>query len=51
MKQNIEKLSAYYQTDNIEYNWLAYDRTNRLKVNAANNENFGKWMDFIYTHY
>lgn len=31
MKQNIEKLSAYYKTDNIECNRLINDRTNRLE--------------------
>ena len=31
MKQNVEKLSSYYKTDNIESNRLAIDRTNRLE--------------------
>lgn len=31
MKQDIERLSAYYQTDNIEYNRLSCDRTNQLE--------------------
>ena len=31
MKQNVEKLSAYYQTDNMESNRLVCDRTNRLE--------------------
>ena len=32
MKQDVEKLSEYYRTDNIEYNRLAYDRTDRLEA-------------------
>jgi len=31
MKQDVERLSTYYQTDNIEYNRLTYDRTNQLE--------------------
>ena len=31
MKQDIEKLSYYYRTENIEYNRLAFDRTSRLE--------------------
>ena len=31
MKQDIEKLSGYYKTDNIEYNRLIGDRTDRLE--------------------
>ena len=31
MKQNVEKLSSYYQTENIECNRLSVDRTNQLE--------------------
>jgi len=31
VKQNVEKLSLYYQTDNIEFKRLGYDRTSRLE--------------------
>ena len=31
MKQDIERLALYYQTDCIESNRVAYDRTNRLE--------------------
>jgi len=31
MKQDVDRLSTYYQTDNIEYNRLTCDRTNRLE--------------------
>ena len=31
MQQDVEKLSAYYRTDNIEYNRLVNDRTNQLE--------------------
>ena len=31
MKQNTEKLSVYYQTENLEHERLARDRTNRLE--------------------
>ena len=32
MKQNIEKLSSYYQTENIESDRLTYDRAGRLEA-------------------
>ena len=31
MKQDVERLSRYYETDNIEDDRLTYDRTNRLE--------------------